>query len=172
MGVGRNLAYNKELFFSVKGFSSHQHILSGDDDLFINEVANSKNTQIVIDKDAQTISVPKMTFKLWLRQKKRHFSTGKFYKFGHKIMLSLYPITLLFFVLLFLTLIIQQVSMHLIIGVVTLRLLLQMLIFMKIEKKLGSNDLWFLSPFLELFFMIFNPLLLISNFIKKNTKWS
>lgn len=172
MGVGRNLAYNKELFFSVKGFSSHQHILSGDDDLFINEVANSKNTQIVIDEAAQTISVPKTSFKLWVRQKKRHFSTGKYYKFGHKFMLSIYPITLLIFVLLFISLVIQQVSIHLIVGVLVLRLLIQMLIFMKVEKRLGSKDLWFLAPILELFFMFFNPLLLISNFIKKNTKWN
>jgi glycosyltransferase involved in cell wall biosynthesis len=172
MGVGRNLAYNKELFFSVKGFSSHQHILSGDDDLFINEVANSKNTQIVIDEEAHTISVPKATFKLWLRQKKRHFSTGKYYKVGHKLMLSIYPLTLLIFVLLFISLVIQQISIHLIVGVFLLRLLIQLLIFIKIEKRLGSKDLWFLAPILELFFMFFNPLLLISNFIKKNTKWS
>ncbi|TXB65101.1 glycosyltransferase [Vicingus serpentipes] len=172
MGVGRNLAYNKELFFSVKGFSSHQHILSGDDDLFVNEVANSKNTQIVIEEEAHTVSVPKATFKLWLRQKKRHFSTGKYYKFGHKLMLSIYPLTLLIFVLLFISLVIQQISIHLIVGVFLLRLLIQLLIFIKIEKRLGSKDLWFLAPILELFFMFFNPLLLISNFIKKNTKWS
>lgn len=172
MGVGRNLAYNKELFFSVKGFSSHQHILSGDDDLFINEVANSKNTQIVIEPDAHTISAPKTSFKLWVRQKKRHFSTGKYYKLGHKLMLAVYPFTLLLFIYLFIALVIQQVSIHLIVGVFVLRLLIQMLIFIKIEKRLGSNDLWFLAPILELFFMFFNPLLVISNFIKKNTKWS
>ncbi len=32
MGVGRNLAYTKELFFKHKGFATHQHILSGHDD--------------------------------------------------------------------------------------------------------------------------------------------
>ena len=35
MGVGRNLAYKKSLFFDNKGFASHIHIPSGDDDLFI-----------------------------------------------------------------------------------------------------------------------------------------
>ena len=39
MGVGRNLAYSRDLFFKHKGFASHQHILSGDDDLFVNQVA-------------------------------------------------------------------------------------------------------------------------------------
>ena len=43
MGVGRNLAYRQSLFFKNKGFASHYQLLSGDDDLFINEVANKKN---------------------------------------------------------------------------------------------------------------------------------
>ena len=42
MGVGRNLAYRKNLFFRNKGFSSINHIPSGDDDLFINQVATKK----------------------------------------------------------------------------------------------------------------------------------
>jgi len=41
-GVGRNLSYKKELFFKVKGFANHMHIISGDDDLFIKEAANKK----------------------------------------------------------------------------------------------------------------------------------
>ncbi len=42
MGVGRNLAYRKNLFFQNKGFSSINNIPSGDDDLFINKVATKK----------------------------------------------------------------------------------------------------------------------------------
>ena len=37
MGVGRNLAYRKSLFFNNKGFASHYELESGDDDLFIND---------------------------------------------------------------------------------------------------------------------------------------
>ena len=40
MGVGRNLSYKKELFLKNKGFSSINHVPGGDDDLFINKVAN------------------------------------------------------------------------------------------------------------------------------------
>ena len=32
MGVGRNMAYKKDLFFRNKGFAAHMHIKSGDDD--------------------------------------------------------------------------------------------------------------------------------------------
>ena len=42
MGVGRNIAYTKNIFWSVNGFVKHAQIPSGDDDLFINEV--SKNS--------------------------------------------------------------------------------------------------------------------------------
>jgi len=38
MGVGRNLSYRKDLFLRNKGFSSINHIPSGDDDLFINKL--------------------------------------------------------------------------------------------------------------------------------------
>lgn len=172
MGVGRNLAYEKELFFKNKGFSSHQHILSGDDDLFINEVANKYNTQIVIHSEAHTVSIPKPTFQLWVRQKRRHLTTGKYYKFIHKFLLSVYPISLLAFILLFIALILNQNPIHLISFLFILRYLIQIIIFKIIENKLNSNDLWYLSPFFELFFMVFSPLLLISNFLKKNIKWS
>ncbi|MEO6134639.1 MAG: glycosyltransferase, partial [Ginsengibacter sp.] len=80
MGVGRNLSYKKSVFFRHKGFSSHNHVPGGDDDLFINKAATKKNTAIVIDKDAFTLSEPPTGLKHWVRQKKRHYTTSKFYK--------------------------------------------------------------------------------------------
>src|SRR5882762_7804843 len=68
MGVGRNLSYKKELFFRNKGFSGINHLPGGDDDLFINKVANKGNTNIVIDPDTFTMSEPKKTFGEWFRQ--------------------------------------------------------------------------------------------------------
>ena len=55
MGVGRNLAYTRTLFFNNKGFSSHNHIASGDDDLFINQVANAHNTLVRVNTIALNI---------------------------------------------------------------------------------------------------------------------
>src|SRR6201991_4600350 len=90
MGVGRNLSYKKGLFLRNKGFSSINHVLSGDDDLFINKVANKDNISVVIDADAFTLSEPKKTFGDWIRQKNRHFTTSKYYKPNHKFLLGLY----------------------------------------------------------------------------------
>jgi len=52
MGVGRNLSYKKDLFFKNKGFASHLKILSGDDDLFVNEAATKTNTAVCIDPNS------------------------------------------------------------------------------------------------------------------------
>ncbi|HEX2629341.1 MAG TPA: glycosyltransferase, partial [Chitinophagaceae bacterium] len=90
MGVGRNLSYKKTVFLRNKGFSSINHIPSGDDDLFINKVATKTNTAVIIDPDAVTRSIPKTTWRGWLRQKSRHYTTAKFYKPKHKFLLGLY----------------------------------------------------------------------------------
>lgn len=79
MGVGRNLAYRKELFFTRKGFSSHYHIPSGDDDLFVNENANTENTCIEVRPGSHTISLAGTSFSAWFRQKKRHILAGSHY---------------------------------------------------------------------------------------------
>ena len=80
MGVGRNLSYRKSTFLKNKGFTSHYNIPSGDDDLFISQVANKRNTKVYIDATNRVESEPKKTWKNWVRQKKRHYSTGVKYK--------------------------------------------------------------------------------------------
>ncbi len=172
MGVGRNLAYQSELFFNNKGFASHNHILSGDDDLFINEVADKRNTQIVIDADAHTISNAKTTYNDWFRQKKRHFLTGNHYKFKHKFMLGMLQFSQLIFIALFITLMIMVKPFYLILAVFVFRYFIQMLVFKLSANKIGGKDLIILSPLYELFFMIFNPILVISNQIVKKTRWN
>ncbi len=172
MGVGRNLAYKSELFFDNKGFASHQHILSGDDDLFVNEVSTKRNIQVMIHQDAQTVSNAKNTYKDWFRQKQRHFLTGSHYKFKHQLMLGLLQLSQMLFIGLFIALVLLVKPVHLILGVFVFRYIIQMLIFKLSANKIGGKDLVLLSPLFELFFMVFNPILVISNLIIKKTKWS
>lgn len=79
MGVGRNLGYRKELFFRNKGFASHLKVLSGDDDLFVNETATPTNTRVALDPNSFTMSIPPPGFRSWAKQKRRHITTGKHY---------------------------------------------------------------------------------------------
>ena len=89
MGVGRNIAYHKSLFFENKGFASHYHLLSGDDDLFVNENATGPNTTVELSREAHTRSVPKSTYSGWIKQKKRHLSAGSHYRPSSRIRLGL-----------------------------------------------------------------------------------
>ncbi len=141
MGVGRNLAYRKELFFRNKGFSSINHIPSGDDDLFINKVANKKNTAVVLDEEAFTLSKPKQSWKEWRRQKNRHYTTGKFYKASHKFLLAMYTFSFFLFYPLFIASIIFFDWRWALIPF-GLRLITQGLIWKKSMKRLNETDLF------------------------------
>lgn len=88
MGVGRNLAYEKALFFDNKGFAGHYHLISGDDDLFVNENATGLNCAVEFSPESHTRSLPEITFPSWIKQKKRHLSAGTHYNRSSKIRLA------------------------------------------------------------------------------------
>jgi glycosyltransferase involved in cell wall biosynthesis len=162
MGVGRNLAYTKGLFFQNKGFSSLNHVPGGDDDLFINMVANKNNTAVVIDRDAFTLSEPKTKWRDWIRQKTRHYTTGKFYKGSHRFLLGLYALThFLFYPLFIVSLVFFDWRIAL--GVFLLRFLSQGYLFYKSMEKLDQKDLWawwwLLDIWMFLYYLIFAPAL-------------
>ncbi|TCZ63752.1 glycosyltransferase [Flaviaesturariibacter aridisoli] len=141
MGVGRNLAYRKGTFFRHKGFSSINHIPSGDDDLFINKVATKDNTAVVIDPEAFTLSRPKQSWKEWRRQKNRHYSTGKYYKPAIKWLLGLYTLSfVLFYPLLAASLVLFDWRWPLI--PLALRWISIGVVWSKGMKKLGEKDLF------------------------------
>ena len=87
MGVGRNLSYRRSLFFKSKGFISHYNLPSGDDDLFISQVANKNNVKVELDKESFVYSKPEESFGKWFRQKKRHLQTSVKYKLSTKFLL-------------------------------------------------------------------------------------
>ena len=171
MGVGRNMAYRKELFFNNSGFNNHMSIKSGDDDLFINEVANSSNTALCFTKDSFTISEPKTSFKAWILQKRRHISTASFYKLKHQFLLGLFFSTQLLFWILGISLLAIGFSWHWIVALISLRVLIQWLCFGFTAKKFGEVDLIILAPILELFLITTQLSIFIANLISKPKHW-
>lgn len=93
MGVGRNLAYSKDLFFDKGGFHGLMEYRAGDDDLFVNRVATRQNTNVVCTRDSLTWSVPKTSWRDWFRQKRRHLSVAPHYRFATKLQLLLEPLS-------------------------------------------------------------------------------
>lgn len=162
MGVGRNLSYKKGLFFRNKGFSSINHIPSGDDDLFINKVATKNNTAVIIDPEAITRSVPKRTWRDWRKQKARHYTTAKFYKPKHKFLLGLYVATQFLFYPLFAATIIFYNWMFAV-GLLVLKLAVQGYVLNKSMKKMEEKDLWpwfvVLDIWMFFYYIVFAPAL-------------
>ena len=170
MAVGRNMAYTKSEFNSVNGFTKHQHIKSGDDDLLVNQIATTTNVSCCYSKDSFTISKVHHNFKKWFYQKRRHVSTATSYQFLHQFLLGLYYITqfsfwLLTFVLLW------TVQWKIALLLFAIRIGFQYLIYGLSAKKLKETDLIIFIPFLELFLIIIQMCIFITNLISKPKNW-
>ncbi len=171
MGVGRNISYKKGLFFRHKGFSSINHIPGGDDDLFVNKAASRQNTEIVIDKDAITLSAPKTTWKDWRKQKLRHYTTAKYYKTKHKFLLGLYSFTqFLFYPLLIVTALLYDWRLAL--AGLALRWLILGFVFYKAMQKMNEKDLWSWFIFFDLWMVIYYILFLPALWRKPRRSWN
>jgi biofilm PGA synthesis N-glycosyltransferase PgaC len=168
MGVGRNMAYKKALFFKHKGFAAHMHIPSGDDDLFVNAHANAYNTAIQIHPDTFMHTDPKTTWGAYLKQKKRHFGAGKMYKNKHKFILSSQIIIQFLFYALLAALFCFRETQLVAGGLFVLSILLRSLIYPRLLSKLGYPGLRWWFPLLDILlfiFLVFNGILSI--FVKK-----
>lgn len=171
MGVGRNLSYRKSLFYKNKGFTSHYHIPSGDDDLFINQVANSKNTRIEISPESFTLSAPKKTWAEWISQKRRHFSTVGLYRFYHKVLLFLYPLSEILFYTTFLFLAILFYQPLWLFPIFGSRLFSSAFIYKRTMKRLNETNFWLLIPFFEIFFVFFHAYSFVTKRINRGKYW-
>jgi glycosyltransferase involved in cell wall biosynthesis len=155
MGVGRNLAYRRSVFFSNKGFGSHNHVVSGDDDLLVNTIATGKNTIVEFAWETHTRSVPYSSFDQWVAQKKRHFTTAPYYKFRDKFLLILEPLTRIIFYAAFIVLLSFVFMWPWVMGVFMLRFVTQIIVLTLVKEELNEPGL---MPYL-LFFDIISPLI-------------
>ncbi len=80
LGFGRNMAFTREMWTRVGGMSSHAHVRSGDDDLWLQEaVAFGARVSTKTSVSAQTASSWPSTWDGWRRQKTRHVSASSVY---------------------------------------------------------------------------------------------
>ncbi len=172
MGVGRNLAYTKELFFNEKGFSKHYHIESGDDDLFVNQAATESNVSVCTSKEAITYSISKKNFKDWRIQKSRHLTTAPLYKGSSKTKIAFnYFSQYAFYVPLF-CLVISTKTILLFPILLILKTTVQLLVLNKTCKTLNEKDLWLGSPLYELILLFIYPIFHLTKLFYKPNKWN
>jgi hypothetical protein len=155
----------------MKGFASHYHIESGDDDLFVNEAATKRNCQVEVSIDSHTVSRVKKSFRDWFRQKRRHVTTYKHYNAASKFRLAMLSMSLYFFYGTFAAVLILQFQPIIVLSLFGLRLLIQMLIFNKSMKLLAEKDLLLFSPLIELILLTLYPFVTFANMFVRKNKW-
>ncbi len=170
MGVGRNLAYRKKVLFE-EVFMASNVSLGGDDDLMIAELANKTNTAISINPESHVFSIPPISFSEWMKQKHRHYSTGKYYK-GLKMMAvgGLGTLTFLFYIMMFILLLVD-INPLIVLGLYLSKLIMFVMFNYRNFKVLKNIEILYQVVFLDVFwilFLVFNHL----KALKGNNGWS
>ncbi len=181
MGVGRNLAYRKSLFFESGGFTRLMTNKAGDDDLFVNHVATRDNTSVILSRESYTWSVSKKTLKEWWQQKRRHLSVSPAYRPVTKFRLTLEPLTRGLFYLALMVVIAYSLYflpcgegrgevLYIALLLFLLRWLVQTLVINVSARRMGLRTF---SPWTIQWFDIILPLVNLWMLIvpKKHTKW-
>lgn len=171
MGVGRNLAYKKDEFFNVNGFIEHMQVRSGDDDLFINQAANGKNTTIAYTAESFTLSKPKTSYTDWLIQKRRHVATAQYYKPLDQLQLGTFYCSQLLFLLLPILLLAFQFQWILVLSLIALRYIVAWIVVGFTAGKLKENDIKFWFPLVEIALILTQINIFIANIFSKPVHW-
>lgn len=172
MGVGRNMAYTKALFERNHGFSRHVYLVSGDDDLFVNDAATPVNTAVVVAPESQTLSDSVTHLGDWIIQKSRHLTTAPLYRWRFKFLLSVEPFSRQVVWLVALYSIIFNTFAAVGIGLLLLKLLIQLIVLASAAKKLGERKIYFASLLFDFYIPFILGYIYVRNIFRpKQVKW-
>jgi len=172
LGVGRNMSYRRALFFKNKGFASHLHLASGDDDLFINETSTAFNTAIEIHPESFTYSIPETNWKQWTRQKRRHLTTSKVYKKDNKKRLTTELISREVVYMLSILLLSLGVLPGYVLVILLIRIATYSIIFKLVMNRLREKNLFLLSFVYDFLWPFLGAYLIITTkHRKKPSRW-
>jgi glycosyltransferase involved in cell wall biosynthesis len=161
MGIGKNLAYTKTLFYERKGFASHNHINYGDDDLFINKAATNQNVDIEYIEEAHTLAKYKSGFKNWLKDKKHHLDTKHWFKYQDRFLLDIFAYSSVLFYLSLVFAIFMTVQhfvlLTIALGIIFIKILVQYIIYGLSASKLNEKGLIPYILFFDLLLAILYP---------------
>jgi cellulose synthase/poly-beta-1,6-N-acetylglucosamine synthase-like glycosyltransferase len=79
---GANLAYRKDIFWSVGGFAGHEHLASGDDMLLMHRIKASYPNQIgyIFSRDSMVLTEPTASWGAFFQQRIRWASKAESYR--------------------------------------------------------------------------------------------
>lgn len=173
MGVGRNLAYRKSLFFNNKGFASHSRLTSGDDDLFVNETADKSNTAVELHPESFTWSESEKSFRNWFYQKKRHLSVAGKYSFPARFRLVLESTSRVFYLISFVYLMVFFPYREYIAGLYGLLFVIKGIVYKIVFTRLNESLLFIPSLFIISWLPVIYGYMHFINLIQgKRKKWN
>ncbi|MDR0971393.1 MAG: glycosyltransferase [Bacteroidales bacterium] len=171
-GYGTNLAYSRDLFFKNNGFIWQYTIPVGEDEIFVNKLANSNNCSVIIDKDAINIKNYEEGLSQMILNKKKHYVCLSYFKFKDKFISSIIPFsTFLIYILFFVGLLITKIPWQYLVLPLIVKYSLQITMYFISSKKLQIKQIAFFTPFLEIFFLFFNTIIHISALSTKKKQW-
>lgn len=83
IAYGGNWGYTKSAFRQINGFAGIESSLGGDDDLLLQKMGEQNlPVQMCLEPQGWIRTAPPESFRQFLRQRRRHFSAGKRYRFS------------------------------------------------------------------------------------------
>ncbi|MFD3000802.1 glycosyltransferase [Pontibacter toksunensis] len=171
MGVGRNLSYTKGCFFKNKGFASHIKTIGGDDDLFVRDAASNSNISIVIDKEGQTVSIPKSTLREWMVQKRRHMSVGGRYKAADKRRIGFFVVANILFYVISIAVLVLNSHLAILAALIGARYLSVFPVYVLVARRLNDTVSLLMLPLLDVVYFMNYLFLGISVILYKKFRW-
>lgn len=79
-GEAYGIAFRRDTFFKMDGFKASNRFVAGEDDIFVNSIARSGNTALIMNPEAQLEQLlPSASYpRLWLRAKERYAFTQRY----------------------------------------------------------------------------------------------
>lgn len=172
MGVGRNMAFKKEVFVRYNHFDEHYDIPSGDDDIFVNNAVRSgvKHT-VSFSKDSFMYAEPVKGFGAYWKQKTRHLRAGGKYNSLDLLLLSYLFFVPLFYYSLFISNIILNISLFKLFMVFVIKETVMFAIFNSVNKFNWKNTNWNLSTIYRILSLIIQIFALAKNLVSPSKKW-
>ena len=167
MGVGRNLAYKKEVFLKQGGFADHAHIKSGDDDLFI--AGLTPDNKVGLNLNSFTYSIPANSLTELIQQKRRHLTTAYSYKLKHKIILIAMFVSQFMFYTTAVGLWINSSYLSLVSCLFLIRTIVLLWVAQQKMSLLKEWHLWYWAPVLDILLLAYYCLMGLLLPMKKKT---
>jgi biofilm PGA synthesis N-glycosyltransferase PgaC len=171
MGAGANLIYRKDLFFKSSGFKKHAHVASGDDDLFVSEVANKENLAVVLKSESFIYCEPKDTFQQFYHQKSRHISTSWHYKLHHQLLLGVLAQSHFWLYVFALVACFNLSFLPFLFGGIILRWFIMLVIFRKIAHRFDEKDMTIWLPLMDVLYVFYYFVFALPLVKGNNNRW-